>query len=83
LAMFEHVNQLRKAQRSGQETPAQGRGAAGVGRVVPVARQATAAGTASSSDVDTWAQELAMLGKTLGSYPEKIQDAVGFAREGV
>jgi len=82
LAMFEHVNQVRKAQRSGQEIPTPDRGAGGVGRTRPTGRRATTAGSASSRD-DTWTQELAMLGKTLGSYPEKIQDSARFAREGI
>lgn len=30
---------------------------------------------------DTWAQELAMLGKTLAAYPEGIRDSMKFAKE--
>ena len=72
-AMFEHANQVRSAQRRRQEN-ALGRDASvhRTGRTAPAGQQAMTMGEASSGQVDTWARELAMLGKTLVSYPEKI-----------
>ena len=84
LAMFEHANQVRSAQRRRQEN-ALGRDASvhRTGRTAPAGQQAMTMGEASLGQVDTWARELAMLGKTLASYPEKISDSVKFASEGI
>jgi hypothetical protein len=83
LAMFEHVNQLRRAQRRRQERAYGEPGADRANRIAAAARSVLAEAESPSAPGDTWGRELAMLGKTLTAYPEKISDSVKFASEGI
>jgi len=84
LAMFEHVNRLRRAQRRRQERPYGGEpGADRASRTAAAARSFLAETECAPAQVDTWTRELAMLRRTLTAYPEKISDSVKFASEGI
>jgi hypothetical protein len=84
LAMFEHVNRTRSAQYRRQDGAA-GRElgddrAAGASKATAHASRTT---KGSPTEGDVWTRELAMLGKTLAGYPEKISDSKCFANEGI
>ena len=79
LAMFEHVNRARASQRRLQASPVRGLCAVDA-RIMTAKRQS---GVADEHPYgNTWAQELATLGKTLARRPEMIRKKiVNFARE--